>query len=119
LDFTKLNAEIGALRFDGESPEGNIVKAEKLSVLKVKVQQLYWDCEMEGDKIDKELLMSDRVQEGKNKDQREAIMEIEKSNDPDKAKVFDNIERYKRALAVIGEVERFNDKVIKIKEIMG
>lgn len=119
MDFTKLNVEIGALRFDGESPEANIIKAEKLSKLKVEVQQKYWDSEMEGDKIDKELLMSDRVQEGKNKDQREAIMEIEKGNNAEYARVFDNIERYKRALAVIGEVERFNDKVLKIKEIMG
>jgi len=119
MDFTKLNSEIGALRFDGESPEGNIVKAEKLSKLKVEVQQKYWDSEMEGEKIDSELLMTEKVQEGKNVAQREAIMELEKANDPDKSRVFDNIERYKRALAVIGEVERFNDKVLKIKEIMG
>lgn len=119
MDFKKLNKEIGSLRFDGESPENNVVKADKLSRLKVEVQQKYWDSEMAGEKIDNELLLSEAVQEGKNKDQREAIMELEKTNNEKFAKVFDNIERFKRALAVIGEVERFNDLVLKIKEIMG
>jgi len=118
MDFTKLNKEIGSLRFDGESPDGNILKADKLSVLKVEVQQRYWDAEMENEKIDSTLLMSEEVKEGKNVAQRDAIMELIKANNAEMAKVVDNVERFKRALAVIGEVERFNNLVLKIKEVM-
>ncbi len=119
MDFKKFITEMGLLRFDGESPEGNIVKAEKLSKVKVGVQVKFWDLEMEGEKIDQKLLMTEEVQEGSNEKKRTAIMELMKINNPEMAKVFDDIEKNKRALAIIGEVERFNERVLKIKEIMG
>lgn len=118
MDFKKLNKEVELFRFDSDSPEQNILRARKLSILKVAVQEKYWDAEISGEKINSKLLISDAVREGKNKEQREAIMELEKANNPEFSEVFDVIERCKRSLAIIGEVERFNNFVIKIKEVM-
>lgn len=119
MDNNKIVDAIMDCKFDCNAQvreNENAERQDRLTDLKIKIQKKYVDLNAECEQIEQDLLMLERVQEGRNKAQREALLEVAKVEEGYQDK-FNKLRDLKYYLACISEVKEHNKMIIDLMNL--